>query len=82
MAKKPETAEQIAATENFSAMVLQAVQDEDYAIGFGIQASLESGANAEFVFGRNEPGLQNYHRWVARFMNQQADVDWAKSAQS
>jgi phenylpropionate dioxygenase-like ring-hydroxylating dioxygenase large terminal subunit len=76
VAKKPETAEEIAASENFSAMVLQAVQDEDYGIGFGIQRCLDSGANQEFVFGRNEPAVQNYHRWVARFMRQEADVDW------
>ena len=72
VAKKPETAEELAASENFSAMVLQAVQDEDYGLGFGIQSCIQSGANREFVFGRNEPAVQNYHRWVAKFMNQEA----------
>ena len=57
-------------------MVLQAVQDEDYGIGFGIQSGIRSGANREFVFGRNEPAVQNYHRWVAKFMSQEADVNW------
>ena len=79
VAKRPETPAEIAASENFSAMVLQAVQDEDYGIGLGIQACLDSGANRDFVFGRNEPALQNYHKWVARFMNQQADVNWSVS---
>ncbi|MBH80308.1 MAG: (2Fe-2S)-binding protein [Gammaproteobacteria bacterium] len=79
VAKRPETPAEIAASENFSAMVLQAVQDEDYGIGLGIQACLDSGANRDFVFGRNEPALQNYHKWVARFMNQQADVNWSDS---
>ena len=68
----PETREQIEATENFSAMVLQAVKDEDYRIGFGIQQSINSGANQSFVYGRNEPAVQNYHAWVDRFMTQDA----------
>ena len=80
VAKEPKTPEEVAASENFSAMVLQAVQEEDYGIGFGIQSSLKSGANEEFVFGRNEPAVQNYHRWVARFMNQEADVNWAQAS--
>jgi phenylpropionate dioxygenase-like ring-hydroxylating dioxygenase large terminal subunit len=71
-ASPPETEEQIDATENFSAMVLQAVKDEDYRIGFGIQQSINSGANQSFVYGRNEPAVQNYHAWVGRFMTQDA----------
>ena len=71
-ASPPETEEQIDATENFSAMVLQAVKDEDYRIGFGIQQSINSGANQSFVYGRNEPAVQNYHSWVDRFMTQDA----------
>jgi hypothetical protein len=53
-------------------MVLQAVKDEDYRIGFGIQQSINSGANQSFVYGRNEPAVQNYHTWVNRFMTQDA----------
>ena len=71
-ARPPETKEQFEATENFSAMVLQAVKDEDYRIGFGIQESINSGANQSFVYGRNEPAVQNYHAWVDRFMTQDA----------
>jgi phenylpropionate dioxygenase-like ring-hydroxylating dioxygenase large terminal subunit len=65
-AKEPKTDEEKKATAGFSAMVLQAVRDEDYDIGFKIQAGLAAGGNKEFVFGRNEPALQHYHRWVAR----------------
>jgi hypothetical protein len=57
-----------AAAEHFSAMTLQAVRDEDYPIGFGIQGGVAAGANEHFLFGRNECGLQHYHRWVAHFM--------------
>ena len=71
-AHAPETDAQRTATENFSAMVLQAVKDEDYRIGFGIQQSINTGANQSFVYGRNEPAVQNYHRWIERFMTQKA----------
>lgn len=54
------------ACEDFSAMVLKAVRDEDYPVAFDVQAGLASGANQEFLFGRNEAAVQHYHRWVAR----------------
>jgi phenylpropionate dioxygenase-like ring-hydroxylating dioxygenase large terminal subunit len=76
-AKKPQTNAEIDATKTFSALVLQAVQDEDYWIGAGIQSGVNSGANHEFLFGRNEPAVQNYHRWVARFMDQKTGAQWA-----
>lgn len=65
--RRPETPEQQAASDAFSEMVLVAVRDEDYAIGKTIQAGLPSGANDEFVFGRNEIALQHYHAQVAHF---------------
>lgn len=68
-ARAPTTPEEEQASATFSAMVLQAVRDEDYAMGFRIQAALRSGANAEFLYGRNEPAVQNYHRWISRFVN-------------
>lgn len=40
------------------------VNEEDYKTGLGIQSALGSGANSEFIFGRNEPGNQMFHRWV------------------
>lgn len=75
-AKVPETEAELAATRTFSAMTLQAVRDEDYAIGFGIQRALLSGANDHFLIGRNEPAVQNYHRWVARFARSSAGPVW------
>lgn len=62
----PETDAEREAADVFSAMTLQAVQDEDYKIGAGIQAAIRSGANTEFLFGRNEPAVQHYHQWVAQ----------------
>ncbi len=74
-ARSPVTADEIAATEAFSAMVLRAVRDEDYFVGFQIQDALGSGANRELVFGRNEPTLQHYHRAVARFAGEHPSVE-------
>lgn len=64
-AHKPSTPEEQADAEAFSEMAREAVGDEDYPIGFSIQRGLESGANDAFLIGRNEPGLQHYHRTVA-----------------
>ena len=77
VAKTPTNRKEIEASQNFSAMVLQAVQEEDYGIGFSIQSALGSGANREFLFGRNEPAVQNYHNWISRFMRQESDLDWS-----
>lgn len=66
-ANPPDTPEARAASQTFSDIVLQAVRDEDYDMGFKIQAGLTSGANRQFMFGRNEPAVQHYHRWVAKF---------------
>ncbi len=64
-AKKPETPDEIAATDGFSDIVLRAVRDEDYDMGYKIQRGLKSGANTAFTYGRNELGLHHYHRMVS-----------------
>jgi phenylpropionate dioxygenase-like ring-hydroxylating dioxygenase large terminal subunit len=40
------------------------VLDEDYNAGFGIQRALATMADEDFVFGRNEPGVQHFHRAI------------------
>jgi phenylpropionate dioxygenase-like ring-hydroxylating dioxygenase large terminal subunit len=67
-ATKPESQAEKKAAQQFSAMTLQAVRDEDYVVAGSIQQALNSGANTHFVIGRNEPAVQHYHRWVARMM--------------
>jgi hypothetical protein len=67
-AKRPVTEQEKQATEAFSQIVLQAVRDEDYVIGAGVQAGLKSGANTAFTIGRNEPAVQHFHKTVAGFM--------------
>ncbi|WP_419919802.1 aromatic ring-hydroxylating oxygenase subunit alpha [Candidatus Poriferisocius sp.] len=64
---EPSTDTERRAAEQFSALVLRAVRDEDYWVGFQIQNALKSGAMSEVLFGRNEPSLQHYHRAVERY---------------
>lgn len=78
-AREPKTPEELAATRHFDDMVVQAVQDEDYRLGFAIQEGINSNANHQFLYGKNEPAVQNYHNWIARFMNQDSDIDWQES---
>ncbi len=66
-ANPPDTEEAEAASRLFSDLVLQAVRDEDYDMGFKIQAGLRAGGNRDFLYGRNEPAVQHYHRMIAKF---------------
>ncbi len=40
--------------------------DEDFATVLGITDSMPATAGESFLFGRNESGNQNLHRWVDR----------------
>jgi nitrite reductase/ring-hydroxylating ferredoxin subunit len=51
------------------------VRDEDYATGFAITRGLTSAASREFVFGRNEPSLHHFHRWVDRLVSEPGPLD-------
>jgi len=62
--KEPKTKEEIKEAENFAELALVSIEDEDYPINFKIQDSINSKANEEFLFGRNEPIQQHYHKWV------------------
>jgi hypothetical protein len=77
--RPPETAEEIADAEAFRDLAYLSVEEEDYPIGFGIQRGLASGANKHFLIGRNEPGLQHYHRTVADLTVAQTEVTAAQS---
>jgi nitrite reductase/ring-hydroxylating ferredoxin subunit len=45
------------------------VMDEDYSTGFGVQRGLAAFADQEFVFGRNEPGVQHFHRVLKEYVS-------------
>ena len=61
---KPSTKEEIKAAEEFSALTLKAVKDEDYIMNFKIQDGINSKGNDKFMFGKNEPIQQHYHNWI------------------
>jgi hypothetical protein len=71
-AREPVTPEEKQATQAFSDLVLKAVREEDYAIGFTVQASLRAGGNSCFTIGRNEPGVQHFHNALAAYMDRVA----------
>jgi len=53
------------------------VRDEDYFTGKRIQKALKTGAKPDVLFGRNEGGGQDFHRWVDA-VSQAADEDLPK----
>ena len=74
-AKKPETEEELQNTKEFSEMVRQAVVDEDYKIGLEIQSNISHMGSNEFIYGKNEPAVQNYHSWIKSFMSKDG-TEW------
>ena len=66
-AREPRTPDEAKSSLMFSEMVLTAVRDEDYDMGFQIQRGLEARCDRAFVFGRNEPAVQHYHQAVAEY---------------
>lgn len=47
-----------------------AFRDEDYTAQTDVMRGLDSMANEEFIFGRNEPGVQHVHRTLAKFLDE------------
>ncbi|GAB2477893.1 aromatic ring-hydroxylating oxygenase subunit alpha [Jatrophihabitans fulvus] len=43
--------------------------EEDYRTGEGVQRGLDALAGTSFTFGRNEPGVQHFHRTVTEMVN-------------
>jgi len=63
----PEPAESESAKRHWDknfALLRKTAEEEDYPVGEGIQRSFRSGAQPHIAFGRNEPGLQHFHRTV------------------
>lgn len=46
------------------------VRDEDYSSSFSIQEGIKSGANKDFLFGRNEGGAQKFHQSVQHYVEE------------
>jgi len=45
-------------------ILMAAVRDEDFPLSRNVQKCLGTGVPEDFVFGRNEPSLQHYHRRI------------------
>jgi phenylpropionate dioxygenase-like ring-hydroxylating dioxygenase large terminal subunit len=74
-AKKPETDKELQNTNEFSEMVRQAVVEEDYKIGLEIQSNISHMGSNDFIYGKNEPAVQNYHSWIKSFMSKDG-TEW------
>lgn len=62
------TDEQRRMAEAANEFLYVAVRDEDNPTGLGITRALRSGIATDLVFGRNEPTLHHFHRWVDRLV--------------
>jgi hypothetical protein len=57
------------------------VAEEDYATGLKQQQAMETGAKDHVLFGRNEGGGHNFHRWVDTIL-ETSDEDLPKLFQT
>ncbi len=65
---EPDEEGRAAAAEQFK-LLGYVVEEEDYATGLKQQASLQTGAREHILFGRNEAGGQNFHRWLQAILD-------------
>ena len=64
MEHPPSSDEAVAEAKAQFDLLKYVVQEEDYATGIALQKNLPTGAKSHVLFGRNESGGQNFHRWV------------------
>lgn len=67
---KPETPEALETLDKMCDFFFDVVEEEDYFLGLKVQNGLESGAMTHQTFGRNEPGNQFFHKWVAYYLDE------------
>lgn len=75
-----ESPEDTEAMKKRIALYAKIVYDEDYVSSFSIQQGLNSGANTELLFGRNEGGAINFHKSVAHYVQAYRDSVGANKA--
>lgn len=64
----PATEEAVKAADQVRDWFHDVVLDEDYLTGEGVQRGLEALSGTDYIFGRNEPGVQHFHRALADLM--------------
>jgi phenylpropionate dioxygenase-like ring-hydroxylating dioxygenase large terminal subunit len=62
-------------------LVTRVVQTEDFPVGRTIQAGLRSGAQAELVYGRNEPAMIHWHQQLRRALGLPVEGALASAAE-
>ena len=67
---KPETEEGLKRLDEMCDFFFDVVEEEDYGLGLKVQAGLKSGAMTHQTFGRNEPGNQFFHKWLAYYLDE------------
>lgn len=66
--RPPADDDEVKEADHASQWFYEVTLDEDYRTGEGIQRGLAAGAEGDFVFGRNEPGVQHFHRTIAAML--------------
>lgn len=66
----PDTTEALEQLDKMCDFFFDVVEEEDYFLGLKVQNGLESGAMTHQTFGRNEPGNQFFHKWVAYYLDE------------
>ena len=64
MAEEPKDEATVKAAREQLDFLRYVVQEEDYATGLKQQKALETGAKEHVMFGKNEEGGHNFHRWL------------------
>ena len=67
---KPDTEEGLKQLDEMCDFFYNVVLEEDYFLGLKVQNGLESGAMTHQLFGRNEPGNQFFHKWLAYYLDE------------
>ena len=62
--KNKQLKREIKEAKDFAKLATVAIEEEDYPMNFMIQDTINSKANTEFMFGKNEPIQQHYHQWI------------------
>jgi len=81
MAEEPKDKATIKAAHNQLDFLRYVVEVEDYATGLKQQKAMETGAKDHVLFGRNEGGGHNFHRWVDTIL-ETSDEDLPKLFQT
>ncbi|NBC38092.1 Rieske 2Fe-2S domain-containing protein [Novosphingobium sp. FSY-8] len=67
--QKPDSEEGLAKLDQMCDFFFDVVEEEDYGLGYKVQAGLEARAMQYQTFGRNEPGNQFFHKWLAYYLD-------------